>query len=429
MTRAGAFAIISVVVFKSVRDAGKITRIDFMKNFSFDSYKEFKALFSQKFDEKGLCGRFSDCLIIPGLCDVHVHFREPGFSYKETIKSGSAAAARGGYTAVCTMPNLNPAPDCRENLDVQLNIIKRDAAVKVYPFGTVTKGEKGASLSDMEQIAPYVCGFSDDGKGVQRAEMMEAAMKKAKALGKVISAHCEDESLLFGGYIHDGNYAKAHGHKGISSQSEYAMIARDIELCEKIGCKYHVCHISTKESVDIIRKAKKRGVDVTCETAPHYLILCEDDLKEDGKFKMNPPLRSKEDRAALIEGIIDGTIDMIATDHAPHTSEEKSKGLEKSLMGITGIEIAFPLIFTHFVKHNIITLDRAVELLCINPRKRFDIPFLEDYAVFDANAEYTVDPSEFLSMGKTTPFEGSRVFGQNLLTVCDGKTVYEKGTL
>ena len=367
--------------------------------------------------------------VFPGFCDVHVHFREPGFSYKETIKSGSAAAARGGYTAVCTMPNLNPAPDCRENLDVQLDIIKRDAAVKVYPFGTVTKGEKGASLSDMEQIAPYVCGFSDDGKGVQRAEMMEAAMKKAKALGKVISAHCEDESLLFGGYIHDGNYAKAHGHKGISSQSEYAMIARDIELCEKIGCKYHVCHISTKESVDIIRKAKKRGVDVTCETAPHYLILCEDDLKEDGKFKMNPPLRSKEDRAALIEGIIDGTIDMIATDHAPHTSEEKSKGLEKSLMGITGIEIAFPLIFTHFVKHNIITLDRAVELLCINPRKRFDIPFLEDYAVFDANAEYTVDPSEFLSMGKTTPFEGSRVFGQNLLTVCDGKTVYEKGTL
>ena len=302
-----------------------------MKNFSFDSYKEFKALFSQKFDEKGLCGRFSDCLIIPGLCDVHVHFREPGFSYKETIKSGSAAAARGGYTAVCTMPNLNPAPDCRENLDVQLDIIKRDAAVKVYPFGTVTKGEKGASLSDMEQIAPYVCGFSDDGKGVQRAEMMEAAMKKAKALGKVISAHCEDESLLFGGYIHDGNYAKAHGHKGISSQSEYAMIARDIELCEKIGCKYHVCHISTKESVDIIRKAKKRGVDVTCETAPHYLILCEDDLKEDGKFKMNPPLRSKEDRAALIEGIIDGTIDMIATDHAPTRRRKNPRGLKKVL--------------------------------------------------------------------------------------------------
>ncbi len=400
-----------------------------MKNFSFNNYEEFKINFSKYADEKGFARRFSDFLIIPGLCDVHIHFREPGFSYKETVKTGSLAAARGGYTAVCTMPNLNPVPDCRENLQAELDIIKRDAAINVYPFAAVTKGERGEALSDMEELAPFVCGFSDDGKGVQKEQMMESAMTKAKTLGKVISAHCEDESLLFSGYIHDGKYAREHGHRGICSESEYLQIERDLALAEKIGCKYHVCHISAKESVELIRKAKKRGVDVTCETAPHYLCLCEDDLKEDGKFKMNPPLRSRQDRDALIEGIVDGTIDMIATDHAPHTLEEKSKGLEKSLMGITGLEIAFPIIFTHFVKHNIITLERAVELMCINPRKRFDIPFFEDYAVFDPNAEYTVNPSDFISKGKATPFEGTRVFGENLLTVCGGKTVYEKGTI
>ena len=429
LTKQTEFAIIPTVVFKSVRDTGKITGFCNMKKFSFKNYDEFKIFFAEYAAEKGLYRRFSNCLIIPGLCDAHVHFREPGFSYKETIKSGSLAAAKGGYTAVCTMPNLDPAPDSKEHLDVQLGIIEKDAVINVYPFGTITKGEKGGELSDMEELSPFVCGFSDDGKGVQSAEMMEKAMLRAKSLDKVLSAHCEDEGLLFSGYIHDGSYAKEHGHRGISSESEYAMIKRDLELCEKTGCKYHVCHISAKESVELIRRAKKRGVNVTCETAPHYLCLCEDDLKEDGRFKMNPPLRSEQDKKALIDGIVDGTIDMIATDHAPHTKEEKSRGLEKSLMGISGIEIAFPLIFTHLVRNNIITVQRTVELMCINPRKRFDIPFGLDFAIFDINSEYTVDSESFVSMGKSTPFDGAKVFGENLLTVCDGKTVYEKGTL
>ena len=306
--------------------------------------------------------QFNNCVVFPGFIDVHVHLREPGFSYKETVKSGSLAAARGGYTAVCSMPNLKPVPDTLGNLEAQLEIIKKDAAINVLPYGSITKGEQGGELSDMEEMAPYVCAFSDDGRGVQSEEMMKAAMLKAKSLGKMIVAHCEDNSLLNGGYIHLGNYAAAHGHRGICSESEWKPIERDIKLAAETGCAYHVCHISTKESVELIRKAKAAGVDVTCETAPHYLLLSDKDLQEDGRFKMNPPLRDESDREALIEGICDGTIDMIATDHAPHSAEEKSRGLEKSLMGIVGIETAFPLLYTYLVKKNIITLEKLVEL-------------------------------------------------------------------
>jgi dihydroorotase len=364
-------------------------------------------------------------IIVPGLCDVHVHFREPGFSYKETIASGSAAAAHGGYTAVCTMPNLDPVPDSAEHLQVQLDAIKRGAAIKVLPYGAITVGEKGERLADMEAISDKVCAFSDDGKGVQNDEMMREAMTAAKRLGKIIAAHCEDNSLLFGGYIHDGEYAKAHGHRGISSASEYKQIERDLRLAEETGCAYHVCHISTKESVELIRQAKARGVDVTCETAPHYLVLCDEDMQEDGRFKMNPPLRSREDKKALIEGIKDGTIDMIATDHAPHSAEEKGRGLEKSLMGIVGLETAFPVLYTELVTKNIITLDRLVELMSFKPKERFGIDTNNDFAVFDISEAYKIDPEDFLSMGRATPFAGREVFGRCLLTVHNEKVVYK----
>lgn len=364
-------------------------------------------------------------IIVPGLCDVHVHFREPGFSYKETIASGSAAAAHGGYTAVCTMPNLEPVPDSAEHLQVQLDAIKRGAAIKVLPYGAITVGEKGEKLADMEAMSDKVCAFSDDGKGVQNDEMMREAMTAAKRLGKIIAAHCEDNSLLFGGYIHDGEYAKAHGHRGISSASEYKQIERDLRLAEETGCAYHVCHISTKESVELIRQAKARGVDVTCETAPHYLVLCDEDMQEDGRFKMNPPLRSREDKKALIEGIKDGTIDMIATDHAPHSAEEKGRGLEKSLMGVVGLETAFPVLYTELVTKNIITLDRLVELMSFKPKERFGIDTNNDFAVFDISEAYKIDPEDFLSMGRATPFAGREVFGRCLLTVHNEKVVYK----
>lgn len=364
-------------------------------------------------------------IIVPGLCDVHVHFREPGFSYKETIASGSAAAAHGGYTAVCTMPNLDPVPDSAEHLQVQLDAIKRGAAIKVLPYGAITVGEKGERLADMEAISDKVCAFSDDGKGVQNDEMMREAMTAAKRLGKIIAAHCEDNSLLFGGYIHDGEYAKAHGHRGISSASEYKQIERDLRLAEETGCAYHVCHISTKESVELIRQAKAHGVNVTCETAPHYLVLCDEDMQEDGRFKMNPPLRSREDKEALIEGIKDGTIDMIATDHAPHSAEEKGRGLEKSLMGIVGLETAFPVLYTELVMKNIITLDRLVELMSFKPKERFGIDTNNDFAVFDISEAYKIDPEDFLSMGRATPFAGREVFGRCLLTVHNEKVVYK----
>lgn len=364
-------------------------------------------------------------IIVPGLCDVHVHFREPGFSYKETIASGSAAAAHGGYTAVCTMPNLDPVPDSAEHLQVQLDAIKCGAAIKVLPYGAITVGERGEKLADMEAMSDKVCAFSDDGKGVQNDEMMREAMTAAKRLGKIIAAHCEDNSLLFGGYIHDGEYAKAHGHRGISSASEYKQIERDLRLAEETGCAYHVCHISTKESVELIRQAKARGVDVTCETAPHYLVLCDEDMQEDGRFKMNPPLRSLEDKQALIEGIKDGTIDMIATDHAPHSAEEKGRGLEKSLMGVVGLETAFPVLYTELVTKNIITLERLVELMSFKPKERFGIDTNNDFAVFDISEAYKIDPEDFLSMGRATPFAGREVFGRCLLTVHNGKVVYK----
>jgi dihydroorotase len=365
---------------------------------------------------------------LPGFCDVHVHLREPGFSYKETIRTGSQAAARGGYTAVCTMPNLNPVPDSLEHLKVQQDIIDADAVIHVYPYAAITVKEEGKELADMEALADHVIAFSDDGHGVQSDEMMEEAMKRAKKLNKLIVAHCEDNRLLKGGYIHDGRYAKEHGHRGICSESEWGQIARDLELAEKTGCGYHVCHISTKESVEVIRQAKARGVDVTCETAPHYLLLCEDDLQEDGWWKMNPPLRSKEDHDALIEGIKDGTIDVIATDHAPHSEEEKSRGLEKSALGIVGIETAFPLLYTYLVKTGVITMERLMELLVYKPRERFNIPLgEEDYSVWDLEAETVIDPKDFLSKGKATPFAGWKVNGICRKTVMNGITVYEEG--
>lgn len=389
-------------------------------------YEKIRA-FAEKFlTDGGLSPVISKkYIIVPGLCDVHVHFREPGFSYKETIASGSAAAAHGGYTAVCTMPNLDPVPDSAEHLQVQLDAIERGAAIKVLPYGAITVGEKGEKLADMEAMSDKVCAFSDDGKGVQNDEMMREAMTAAKRLGKIIAAHCEDNSLLFGGYIHDGEYARMHGHRGISSASEYKQIERDLRLAEETGCAYHVCHISTKESVELIRQAKARGVDVTCETAPHYLVLCDEDMQEDGRFKMNPPLRSREDKKALIEGIKDGTIDMIATDHAPHSAEEKGRGLEKSLMGVVGLETAFPVLYTELVTKNIITLDRLVELMSFKPKERFGIDTNNDFAVFDISEAYKIDPENFLSMGRATPFAGREVFGRCLLTVHNGKVVYK----
>lgn len=361
----------------------------------------------------------------PGFCDVHVHFRQPGFSYKETIKSGSMAAAHGGYTAVCTMPNLNPVPDSAKNLNEQLKIIKNDAVIGVYPYGSITVGQLGEKLSDMEDMAENVIAFSDDGKGVQSEAMMREAMLRAKALGKIIVAHCEDNSLLKGGYIHDGIYAKKHGHRGICSESEWKPIERDLKLAKETGCAYHVCHISCKESVELIRQAKAEGVNVTCETAPHYLILTDEDLQDDGKFKMNPPLRAKEDKQALIEGIIDGTIDMIATDHAPHSAEEKSKGLEKSAFGIVGIENSFQLLYTHLVKKKIINLEKLIDLLAINPRKRFNIPLNDDCTIWSLDEKTVINPDEFISQGKSTPFENTEVYGKCILTVCDNKIVYK----
>ena len=375
-----------------------------------------------------LCDCSDNIAVLPGFCDVHVHFREPGFSYKETISSGSTAAARGGYTFVCTMPNLDPVPDSVEHLKTQLDIIKNDAVIGVLPYGAITVGERGEALADLAGMAENVVAFSDDGRGVQDESMMRQAMQTAKSLGKVIVAHCEDNSLLHGGYIHDGAYAKAHGHRGICSESEWGPIARDIALSRETGCAYHVCHISTKESVELIRRAKADGVDITCETAPHYLVMDDGDLMEDGRFKMNPPLRSALDRQALIEGIQDGTIDMIATDHAPHSAEEKARGLEKSAFGIVGIETAFPILYTKLVKTGVITMDRLLELLVVNPRKRFNIPYSpSDYSVWDLDREFTVDPDEFLSKGRATPFEGWRLNGVCLMTVRNGKAVYCRG--
>ena len=363
--------------------------------------------------------------ILPGFCDVHVHFREPGFSYKETIATGTLAAAHGGYTAVCTMPNLDPVADSPDHLKQQQDIIDRDACINAYPYAAITVEQKGEKLADLDAMAGNCIAFSDDGHGVQSDDMMREAMMKAASLGKIITAHCEVNSLLRGGYIHDGKYAAAHGHRGICSESEWRQIERDVKLADETGCAYHVCHISTKESVSIIRDAKKSGVDVTCETAPHYLLLDDSMLHEDGKWKMNPPLRDASDREALLDGIIDGTIDCIATDHAPHSAEEKSRGLEKSAFGIVGIETAFPLVYTYLVVPGVISMDRLEELIVYNPRARFGIPLGNDWAVWDLTEEWTINEEELLSKGKATPFEGWRVTGRCCLTVADGRIVYK----
>ncbi len=366
--------------------------------------------------------------VFPGFCDVHVHFREPGFSYKETIATGCASAAAGGYTAVCTMPNLNPVPDSPEHLALQTEAIARQANVRVYPYAAITVGQQGERLVDMDALAPHVIAFSDDGRGVQQEEMMHTAMLNAKRVGRMIVAHCEDNRLLHVGYIHQGDYAAAHGHRGICSESEWGPIARDLRLAEQTGCAYHVCHISCKESVELIRQAKRRGVDVTCETAPHYLVMHDGYLQEDGRFKMNPPLRSPADREALVEGLLDGTIDMIATDHAPHAAEEKSRGLQNSAFGVVGLETAFAVMYTHLVRPGILPLERLVHLLTAAPRQRFGIPMGEDYTLWDLDALYTVDPAAFYSKGRATPFAGDTLYGRCVRTVCDGKTVYSLNT-
>ena len=379
--------------------------------------------FSSLFGGGAVCSDHS-LLMVPGLVDVHVHLREPGFFYKETIHSGTMAAAHGGYTDVFSMPNLDPVPDSVSNIKRQIDIIKKDAVIRVHPYASITVGQMGEALSDFDGLAELCIAFSDDGRGVQSREMMKSAMLKAKEHDMIIVAHCEDNSLLNGGYIHDGEYARKNGHRGICSESEWGPIKRDLELAKETGCKYHVCHVSCKESVELIRKAKASGVDVTCETAPHYLVLDDSALQEDGRFKMNPPLRDKSDRLALIEGLKDGTIDMIATDHAPHSDLEKSRGLEKSSMGVVGLETAFPVLYTELVKTNVITLERLIELMSINPRVRFKLPMTDDICVFNLNEEYVINPDEFLTKGRSTPFKDKKVFGKCVLTVCDKKVVY-----
>ncbi len=370
--------------------------------------------------------------VVPGLVDVHVHLREPGFPHKETIATGTAAAARGGYTTVCAMPNLNPAPDTPEHLRVQTDLIGRDAVVRVVPYASITMGQRGCGeLVDFAALAPYVAGFSDDGRGVQSAELMEEAMRRAAAAGRPIVAHCEVDDLLRGGYIHDGGYCREHGHKGICSESEWRQVERDIMLAEKTGCQYHVCHVSTRESVELVRQAKARGLRVSCETAPHYLLLCDEDLQEDGRFKMNPPLRSRADRDALVAGIADGTIEVIATDHAPHTAEEKSRGLAGSAMGIVGLECAFGVLYEHLVVPGKIGLERLVELMAVNPRRIFGLGGgLEpgeaaDFTVLDLETPYEIDPAAFRSKGRATPFAGWPVRGRAVLTVVGGRVVYD----
>lgn len=367
--------------------------------------------------------------IVPGLVDMHVHFREPGYSYKETIYDGSRAALAGGFTTVCTMPNLNPAPDSVENLKLQLDIIARDAQMQVIPYATITKMRMGNELIDYEALSPWVAGFSDDGSGVQDEKVMREAMRRIAKTGKILAAHCEVNSLLRGGYIHDGHYARTNGHRGICSESEWGEIERDIRLAEETGCRLHVCHISTKESVELIRKAKARGVQVTCETGPHYLTFCDTDLQEDGRFKMNPPIRSAEDREALREGLIDGTIDVIATDHAPHSVAEKSKGLEKSAMGVVGLETAFSAVYTTMVKSGLMSFERLVEVMSVNPRRILGLPGVygpqpddwADLTVLDTKGETIVDPAKFLSKGCATPYMGLPLSGSVVATIFSGR--------
>ena len=374
-------------------------------------------------------------VLFPGFVDVHVHLREPGFSYKETIRTGTLAAAHGGFANVAAMPNLDPVPDCAAALDLQRAIIEKDALVHVHPYGAISVGEKGERLADLEGLAPGVIAFSDDGRGVQSESLMREAMMQCRHLGKILAAHCEDNSLLHGGYIHDGAYARAHGHRGICSESEWGPIARDLRLAEQTGCAYHVCHVSTKESVALIRAAKRRGVDVTCETAPHYLTFTDEDLQEDGRFKMNPPLRAREDRDALIEGLLDGTIDMLVTDHAPHSREEKARGLEKSAMGVVGLETSFAASYTALVQTGILPLEKLVDLMHGAPMHRFGCgtELAEgqpaDLTAFDLTKTYTVDPETFLTMGRATPFAGCALTGVCKLTMIGGEPVWKEETL
>ena len=374
-------------------------------------------------------------VLFPGFVDVHVHLREPGFSYKETIRTGTLAAAHGGFAHVAAMPNLDPVPDCAAALAVQRAIIEKDALVHVHPYGAVSVGEKGERLADLEGLAPGVIAFSDDGRGVQSESLMREAMMQCRRFGKILAAHCEDNSLLHGGYIHDGAYARAHGHRGICSESEWGPIARDLRLAEETGCAYHVCHVSTKESVALIRAAKRRGVDVTCETAPHYLTFTDEDLQEDGRFKMNPPLRAREDRDALIEGLLDGTIDMLVTDHAPHSREEKARGLEKSAMGVVGLETSFAASYTALVQTGILPLEKLVDLMHGAPMRRFGCgtELAEgqpaDLTAFDLTKTYTVDPETFLTMGRATPFAGRALTGVCKLTMIGGEPVWKEETL
>ena len=383
--------------------------------------------FPAKATQRDLVRNTDGVFIFPGFCDVHVHFREPVFSYKETIVTGSRAAAAGGYTAVCAMPNLNPVPDSVSHLEMEEEMIRAaGGTVDVYPYAALTVGEKGEEATALEELAPRVIAFSDDGKGIQSESMMRSLMERCRKLGKIIAAHCEDERLLHGGYIHDGTYAREHGHRGICSESEWGPIARDLKLAKETGCAYHVCHISCRESAELIRQAKRDGVDVTCETAPHYLLLDENDLREDGRFRMNPPLRAKEDREALLEGLLDGTIDMIATDHAPHSEEEKSRGLPGSAFGVVGLECAFPVLYTGLVKPGILALERLVELMAVAPRARFGIPLREgDRCEWDLETAYEIDPETFLSKGRATPFAGRKVYGKCVKTVHNGRTVFE----
>lgn len=395
----------------------------------FKTLPEFSISVSEAAPQFSLDSFFSlaDCHIFPGFADVHVHLREPGFSYKETIASGTAAAAHGGYTDVCAMPNLNPAPDCVSGLTVQLRLIEESAAVRVHPYGTITHGQLGGKLSDMEGISEHVCAFSDDGRGVQRPEIMREAMERARRLGRLIAAHCEDNSLLNGGYIHMGEYASSHGHAGICAESEWRQVERDIRLARETGCSYHVCHVSSVMSVELIRRAKADGVDISCETAPHYLVFNDSMLRDEGRFKMNPPIRSEADRRALIAGCLDGTIDMIATDHAPHSAEEKAGGLRGSLMGVTGLETAFPALYANLAVPGVIPLERILEMLCINPRRRFGLPAPDmerDFSIWDLNEEYVFNEAGYLSKGKASPFTGTVGRGRCILTVCGGRAVW-----
>ena len=372
------------------------------------------------------------CVVTYGLADVHVHLREPGYSAKETITTGTKASARGGVTTVCSMPNLQPAPDAPETIAIEQQMIDEQAVIEVLPFATISSNRAGRELADIEALRPLSVGYSDDGNGIQTEELMRKAMQRIAAVDGIIAAHCEDDSLLHAGYIHDGEYARSHGHKGICSESEWGPIKRDVAMAEQEGCRYHVCHISTKESVEIIREAKHKCAHISCETAPHYLVLCDADLKEEGRFKMNPPLRAAEDRAALIEGIKDGTIEVIATDHAPHTAEEKSRGLKGSMMGIVGIETSFAICYTHLVRKGVITIEKLIELMSENPRRIFRLGGAmrvgerADIAVFDVREPYKIDTNEFLSMGKATPFEGEEVYGRCMLTLFGGKSVWKE---